>query len=164
MNEVSLQEFAERVSSVMPVMCKSMMRYEENALTQGILSVPQFWAMSWLGKNPASSMHDLAQALKLKPSTATMLITRLTEMGLVERKHDTDDRRKVLVRLTRKGIKLLDEIGAQKKKALQETFRPLNPTERNQYLFLIETLAARLTEDLDGTAGNRTMTHDKEST
>jgi len=148
MKPLSLQEFAERLTAVMPVMCKSMVRYEQNALTKGEVSLPQFWAMSWLNDHTGATMHDLARAMNLKPSTATMLVDRLVELKMIDRDRDGVDRRRVLVRLTARGRKILDEVHSQKRMALQETFRHLNPTERQKYLELIEKLAARLEETL----------------
>lgn len=144
MKAISLNEFSERLSAVMPVMCKSMMKYEQNALTTGTLSLPQFWALSWLADHPGATMHDLAGAMNLKASTATMLVDRLVQLSLLDRKRGGDDRRKVLVRLTAKGRRIIDEVFSQKKKALQETFRHLSPPERQKYLELIEKLAQRL--------------------
>lgn len=148
MNVLSLPRFAERLTAVMPVMCKSMVRYEQNALTKGEVSLPQFWAMSWLSDHTGASMHDLARAMNLKPSTATMLVDRLVELKMMDRDRDGVDRRRVLVRVSSRGRKILDEVHSQKRKALQETFRHLNATERQQYLELIEKLAARLEETL----------------
>ena len=144
MKPLSLQEFAERLTAVMPVMCKTMVRYEQNALTKGEVSLPQFWAMSWLVTHEQATMHDLAASLSMKPSTATMLVDRLVELKMLDRHRDGQDRRRVLVRITAKGRRMLDEIHSQKRMALQETFRPLTPVERQQYLDLIETLARRL--------------------
>jgi len=144
MKTISLNEFAERLSAVMPVMCKSMMKYEENALTTGTLSLPQFWALAWLADHPSATMHDLAGAMNLKAPTATMLVDRLVKLKLLDRKRDGKDRRKVLVGISAKGRRTIDVVFSQKKKALQETFRHLSAVERQQYLDLIEKLAFRL--------------------
>ena len=141
---ITLNNFAERLSAVMPVMCKSMMKYEENALTTGTVSLPQFWVLSWLADFPDATMHDLAKAMNMKAPTATMLVDRLVQLKLLDRKRAGDDRRKVLVHLTAKGRRTIEEVFSQKKKALQETFRHLSPGERLQYLELIEKLARRL--------------------
>jgi len=144
MKPISLNEFADRLAAVMPIMCKSMVQYEQNALTAGTLSLPQFWALSWLESHPGTTMHDLAIVLGMKASTATMLVDRMVDLKLLTRKRSEKDRRIVLVKLTSNGLKMITEIKEQKKQALRETFRPLSALERQQYLELIETLAARL--------------------
>ena len=54
------------------------------------------------------SVGEIAERLLLKPHSATGLIDRLTALGLCERVESPDDRRRVLVRLTRKAGALLD--------------------------------------------------------
>lgn len=139
MPDTSLHEFAERLSAVLPVMCKSMVRYEQNALTTGELTLPQFWALSWVQERDGAAMNDLAVAMAMNPSTATLLVDRLVRKKLMSR---------VLVRLTRQGRRILEEIHTQKRKALLETFRPLTARERSRYLELVETLARRIESTL----------------
>lgn len=146
MTLLSLQEFADRLTAVMPVMCKSMVRYEQNALTKGEVSLPQFWALSWLAQQEQATMHALASAMAMKPSTATMLVDRLAKQKLIQRKRNGIDRRQVLVQMTAKGRRMLEEIHHQKRKALQETFRHLSHDERRQYLELLEKLARKLNQ------------------
>jgi DNA-binding MarR family transcriptional regulator len=142
---LSLAAFAERLTAAMPVLCASMLRHERNALTDGRLSLPQFWAMAWLEGRPAGApMHNLAAAMELKAPTATLLVDRLCRQKWVRRQHDPADRRRVIIHLTPAGRRLVHEVHATKRQALQETFRALSADERNRYLELIETLAARL--------------------
>ncbi len=49
------------------------------------------------------TMSELAEALRLHPSTVTTLVDALVERRLVERRDDVDDRRIVRVTLTEKG-------------------------------------------------------------
>jgi len=145
MAKVSLNEFADRLTAVMPVVIKSMIRHEQNALIDGCINPSQYWAMNWLAlREEGATMNEFAEATDMRPSTATMLVDRLVELKFVERSNDPDDRRKVLVRLTAEGKKAQGEIKEQKKNAVRETFRPLDEDEREQYLSLIETLADRL--------------------
>jgi len=53
------------------------------------------------------TINDLADQLLLKPQTAAELVDRLEEAGLVQRKRDADDRRRVLLTLTTKAEKAL---------------------------------------------------------
>jgi DNA-binding MarR family transcriptional regulator len=61
------------------------------------LTMPQLkmlFVVDWLGPAP---MHRLADRLHVGVSAATGLVDRLVEQGLVEREHDTRDRRVVRV-------------------------------------------------------------------
>lgn len=56
-----------------------------------------------LGKHPEISAGNLATLLRIDPGTLSAAVARLEERGLVERRRDTDDERRVTLRLTRKG-------------------------------------------------------------
>jgi DNA-binding MarR family transcriptional regulator len=58
------------------------------------------------GPGPAS-ISDVAEALLLKRHSATELVNRAAEAGLVERATDADDARRALVVLTPAGEELL---------------------------------------------------------
>ena len=62
---------------------------------------------------------DLARAVDLKQATISILIDRLQETGLVERRRGETDRRRVWVHITEKGLEALE--GAPD--LLQVTFR-----------------------------------------
>jgi DNA-binding MarR family transcriptional regulator len=47
------------------------------------------------------TIHDLAERLCIQHHSAVELVDRLAEAGLVERRHDAADRRRVLLDLTR---------------------------------------------------------------
>jgi DNA-binding MarR family transcriptional regulator len=53
-------------------------------------------------------MSDLAEALDMTPASASALIDRMDQRGFVTRRSDPDDRRTVLVELSRRGQHILD--------------------------------------------------------
>lgn len=59
--------------------------------------------LSFLASYAPASCGELARVFGLKPSTLTSLLDRLVERGLVTREVDPEDRRSVLVALTRDG-------------------------------------------------------------
>ena len=67
------------------------------------LTYPQYLVMIVLWERDGQSVGDVATRLDLASSTLTPLIKRLESQGLLERKRDTCDERKVRVTLTRTG-------------------------------------------------------------
>jgi DNA-binding MarR family transcriptional regulator len=57
-----------------------------------------------LGRSPASTASGISSTLGMHPSTLTGILSRLERQGLIERKSDDVDRRRMRFRLTRKGI------------------------------------------------------------
>lgn len=69
------------------------------------LTRPQSDALWVLGpSSPAIPMGALATRLRCEPSTATFLVDKLVEKGLVQRGSDAKDRRRTTVALTPTGV------------------------------------------------------------
>ncbi len=69
-------------------------------------------AIRGLSENGLMSIGQLADVLLLRPHSAVELVDRLCKLGLVERIHDLNDGRRVLVRLTAEADKKLDALSA----------------------------------------------------
>ncbi|MBS1766677.1 MAG: MarR family transcriptional regulator [Acidobacteria bacterium] len=67
------------------------------------LTAPQLWALWELGKEGALSLKELSARIQLHPSTVVGVVDRLESKGLVTRKTDTVDRRRVKLSLTAAG-------------------------------------------------------------
>lgn len=85
-------------------------------LSRGNISFAQFYLMSYLGTSRELTMTDIARKMGHSTAAATGLVDRLEKLGYVERMHAADDRRKVLVRITTKGLELVSKL----RTALQE--------------------------------------------
>jgi DNA-binding MarR family transcriptional regulator len=73
------------------------------------ISMTHFHVLTLLRHHDAMPMGRLADDLDASMSSATGIIDRMEERGLVERVRVADDRRVVLVRPTDAGIALVDE-------------------------------------------------------
>jgi DNA-binding MarR family transcriptional regulator len=74
-------------------------------MTAGVTG-PQRLALRVIGLFPGLSAGDLAAVLHVHPSTLTGVLQRLTEQSLVERVHDSKDRRRAVLRLTPVGRRI----------------------------------------------------------
>lgn len=83
--------------------------------------------------------RDLATALGHSPRHVTTLVDELTAAGHVTRQAHPEDRRAVLIELTRDATDLLDKMAAGRVELAGQLFGHLDLTDRNQ-------LGARLSE------------------
>ncbi|TPM04376.1 MarR family winged helix-turn-helix transcriptional regulator [Mesorhizobium sp. B2-3-10] len=67
------------------------------------LTYPQYLVMLALWERAPSTVGDLGEALGLDSATLTPLLKRMEAGGLVTRRRDADDERRVLVEPTAKG-------------------------------------------------------------
>jgi DNA-binding MarR family transcriptional regulator len=64
---------------------------------------PQRIVLRVIGQMPGCSATDIATALNMHPSTLTGILARLTRQRLIERKVDSEDRRRARLVLTANG-------------------------------------------------------------
>jgi DNA-binding MarR family transcriptional regulator len=72
---------------------------------------------------------ELAEAERVKRPTATRIVSRLEEQGLVERTADPSDRRSFLVAITAEGAALLKRLRKRKNAYLARRLRELDPAD-----------------------------------
>jgi long-chain acyl-CoA synthetase len=78
----------------------------EFALAQVDLTLPQYRVLGILFEGSAAA-SGLAGRLAVRPSSVTAIIDGLVARGLVDRKHEEDDRRRIALRLTDEGARTI---------------------------------------------------------
>ncbi|MGL5416554.1 MAG: MarR family winged helix-turn-helix transcriptional regulator [Clostridium sp.] len=83
-----------------------ILQIEEQALKQGVLndlSVTEIHTLEAIGLYTERTMSEVAQDLKITVGTLTTAINKLIKKEYVERKRIEEDRRVVLIKLTKRG-------------------------------------------------------------
>ena len=80
----------------------------EFALAQMDLTLPQYRVLGILAEGSAAA-SGLAGRLAVRPSSVTAIIDGLVARGLVDRKHEEGDRRRIALRLTEEGARIVAE-------------------------------------------------------
>ena len=115
-------------------------------LNRDNISFAQFFLLGYLATSKELTMTDIARKMGHSTAAATGLVDRLEKLGLMERTHAVDDRRKVLVRITSRGIELVsrlrDELQNQIADAMSETSSADADSFMNSYRSL-DTTAVR---------------------
>jgi DNA-binding MarR family transcriptional regulator len=79
-------------------------------LNKGSVSFPQFFLLTYLSSEEYLTMSDIAKKMGHSTAAATGLVDRLEKLCYVERVHAAEDRRKIMVRITSKGIDLVSKM------------------------------------------------------
>jgi DNA-binding MarR family transcriptional regulator len=88
---------------------KAMTRLYAPLLAQLQLTYPQYLVMLVLWQHNALTVNALGQQLDLDSGTLSPLLKRMEKQGLLIRKRDTNDERKVIVQLTSQGETLKNQ-------------------------------------------------------
>ena len=79
-------------------------------LNKGNISFPQFFLLAYLSSEEYLTMSDIAKKMGHSTAAATGLVDRLEKLAYVERLHAAEDRRKIMVRITAKGVELVSKM------------------------------------------------------
>jgi DNA-binding MarR family transcriptional regulator len=106
------------------------------------ISLAQLFVLQQVAQRPATSLNDLAERTATHQSSVSVVVRRLVDRGLVTRRTDTVDKRRVQIELTPDGEKLL--VGAPEtiQTRLVTALERLAPAER-------KTLSQLLSKWLD---------------
>jgi DNA-binding MarR family transcriptional regulator len=114
--------------------------------TEG-LSLAQYQLLAAFCDRNEWPVGELAEAGGVAPPTATRMLDGLERDGVVERSHSTEDRRRVTVRLTTRGRRMLKRKREMVAAKRLELFKSLTASERRDAERLLTRLAG-LIEDL----------------
>lgn len=94
------------INELLVQLFNDVLQIEEQSLKNGILSelsITEVHTIEAIGMYTERTMSEVAQKLKITVSTLTTAVNKLINKGYVERKRIEEDRRVVLVKLTKKG-------------------------------------------------------------
>lgn len=100
----------------------------------------QFAAMMKLADVGETSQNQLGRLTAMDAATMQGVIKRLIARGLIERRPDPDDRRRLLLTLTKDGVALVAEATARGHDITDLTLDPLSPADRQTFLKLLRRL------------------------
>src|SRR5690349_18885603 len=105
---------------------------------------PQRLVIRVVGRLPASTARHISSTLVMHPSTFTGIRRRLEIQGVLERKADELDRRRMRFRLTRKGIAIDRERKGTVEAAVRRALARAGDSTIQRTLQMFEILTAEL--------------------
>ena len=110
MANVSREEIAEGILKLADKLFRVLLPTVPRELLQIDVTMPQLKILFILFIDGAMRMSDLASDLQVTLATATGLVDRLVERGMVVRESQPDDRRVVICRLSDDGLQAVSGI------------------------------------------------------
>ncbi len=94
------------------------------------LTMPQMRVLTIISRHGPMNLSDVASELGVHPSNATRICTRLGEVGLVDRREDPDDRRRLVLTLTAAGRRLWNDLTERRRRSIESVVRKMAPADR----------------------------------
>jgi DNA-binding MarR family transcriptional regulator len=111
-------EYEESILRSLRKITRAIDLYSHQLARQFKLTGPQIVCLRQLHRDGTTAPGQLAKEVSLSQATITGILDRLESRGLVERERSTEDRRRVIVRLTAEGSALAESAPSP----LQERF------------------------------------------
>jgi DNA-binding MarR family transcriptional regulator len=116
------------------------------------ITAPQLIILKQIHDNQAITVSEVARQVSLKQTTVTDILNRLEKRGLIQREKDIGDRRRVLVRETDAGKRLLDAAPPPLQETFLEKFGSLEEWQQHMILSSLQLLGTLMTDDETVTA------------
>lgn len=106
----SVKADADRLADFVLFTQRSCILNLSSELNKGNVSFPQFFLLTYLSSEDYLTMSDIAKKMGHSTAAATGLVDRLEKLSYVERAHAAEDRRKIMVSITSKGVDLVSNM------------------------------------------------------
>jgi DNA-binding MarR family transcriptional regulator len=137
----------DRVIAALRRIIRAVDLHSRHLVDQLGLTGPQLVALreaARLGKSPISA---LARSVHVSHPTMTGILDRLEKQGLVSRNRDKEDRRRISVSVTDRGLALLADAPSPLQDRFRDELTKLEEWERNLMLANLQRIAAMMDAD-----------------
>jgi MarR family transcriptional regulator for hemolysin len=133
------EESARNLLEVVPNIMQGI-RFEMRNRRLLDLTVPQFRTLAFVNRNEGSSLWEVANHVGLTPPSASKLVDGLIARGLMARKDDPDDRRRVRLNVTDRGLAILETVTQETLSYLADKLGDLDADKREAIDTAMEAL------------------------
>ena len=108
------------------------------------VTLAQLLALHFISANAPITLMSLSHALDLRPPATSAMVDRLTRAGLVCRKPDPSDRRRVLLTVTAHAVAMMGKIDPQTARRLQGVLTGMGAAAQRCLIDVVKDTARRL--------------------
>lgn len=110
------------------------------------VSAAQMLVLHALHATDGISLNELAERIATDQSSASVVVQRLVEAGLVSRTHRADDRRHIELRLTPRGRMVARDAPPPAHEKIARVIGAMSPADRRRFAKLMETFVDELSD------------------
>ena len=137
----TIDELTREISIMVPKLMKGA---RSSFLAKSNISTAQMIMLVSIHDHGQCKLKTLAKERGISPPTATGLIDRLLKAGYVKRGSDPEDRRVVIVSLTKKGENAVQDFLSTVRKRWKNILIHLTSKEQHQYLNIVKKIVSVL--------------------
>ncbi|MGM0438195.1 MAG: MarR family winged helix-turn-helix transcriptional regulator [Bacillota bacterium] len=127
---------------------KCLVEYTKNSLKENDLTMPRFLVLWHITKYEPVNMSVLHEKMYMANSTLTVIVDKLVKEKLVKRYRNSEDRREVLLELTKKGNDLLLEMLNVRQSFLENSLKELQLEKQKILINLLKPVLKNLEQNI----------------
>jgi DNA-binding MarR family transcriptional regulator len=112
--------------------------------TLGDLSLPQFHTIMIVRAIGRVTITELSDRLGVSPPSASAMVDRLVEKGILNREHSTEDRRKVMVQISPNAIKGIEGVEETILRSFVEIVERIGPETTRKWCDVLDQVKSVL--------------------
>ena len=137
---MTAQKTSEEIAEILQSLQKKCWAKDRILAEEIGISVPEFNLLTFFYNESSLPVKKLTLSMNVTPGRITHLVTSLEKRGLMKRSLNKDDRRVVLVTLTKKGRTLVDKIYGLVNDFFNEMLSTLNSKDQEILLSKLRQL------------------------
>lgn len=98
--------------------------------------------IGFLYQHPFLTATELAKAMNMEKGSLTPMIDQLSELGLIKRSEDPNDRRKTLISLTEAGRQEMEDVMNVSVRRISEILNDKDPDELREFIASLRYIVA----------------------
>lgn len=149
MSELTLPAFADKLNELMPIIIKEFMRQQKSGFYKLKVTMPQFVILTFLDRQGALKMSDLARSMGVTTAAMTGIIDRLVRDRYAARTSELKDRRVIKIKVTPMGTRLVKNIQEERRKTCIDIFGRVSQHDREEYLRILTKIRDILVKEKD---------------
>jgi DNA-binding MarR family transcriptional regulator len=156
MTNDAVREQARYIFTTGKVIHDRILKIQSNQLASGScdafgeLSVSQVHVIRLVRQHGTLAMSELAELLGVSPPSASTMVDRLVDKGVLSREHSTEDRRKVVVRISPEAVKKIESVETSILQLFENLVEKLGPETTQQWCRVLKRISAVLSDGLPG--------------
>ncbi len=139
----------EKIEKILREVCFKIRVKGREALREYAITPAKFDVLQRLYFGGPQTMSILSQSLGIAKSTTTGLIKRLEKEGFVEREVKSDDKRVVFVKITQKGVDVINSVIRRRIEFVSEVMKVFSFEENSKFEELLVKFDEKVLELTD---------------
>ncbi|MEK7591025.1 MAG: MarR family transcriptional regulator [Patescibacteria group bacterium] len=111
------------------------------------LNMVQLHAIAWVSESRGVTMKDFARHLRISSPSASVFAGRLVRLGLLKRRKDPTDRKRVRLQVSKKGLRLCRAYHAKSHRALRALFHRMPDRDRRTLARILHDFVSDMERD-----------------